>query len=275
MKIIKIKMENIKSKLIVKRIFENLKTRKKLNIVKHSKKYLDILNIDKKDFASIVSLKNLDKKFHLDLDIADTNIKVLDLSKAKLITGEIKDYFGFKNINNLVNVTIIEAITLDKLEVLDLGDNYIRELNVLEKFNLKNLAKLYLYNNYISDISALKKCKFENLNILNLSQNKIKDINVLEHVNFKKLEILNLRDNKISDVDVLKKVNFKELKELYLNKNNISKIDFLNKNIFPKLEILNLKKNKINLIENKNENAPAISYLKISLKKFSYKHNRK
>ena len=186
MQIIKIKMENIKSKFIVKRIFENLKTRKKLNIVKHSKKYLDILNIDKKDFASIVSLKNLDNKFHLDLDIADTNIKVLDLSKAKLITGEIKDYFRFKNINNLVNVTIIEAITLDKLEVLDLGDNYIRELN-------------------------------------------------------------------------------------------ISKIDFLNKNIFPKLEILNLKKNKINLIENKNENAPAISYLKISLKKFSYKHkhNRK
>ena len=55
----------------------------------------------------------------------------------------------------------------------------------------------------------------------------------------------------------------------------ISKIDFFNKNIFPKLEILNLKKNKINLIENKNENAPAISYLKISIKKFSYKHNRK
>ena len=85
-------MENIKSRFIIKKIFSHLKTKKKLYIVKYSKKHLNILNLAKKDFENILSLKNLDNKFHLDLDIADANIKILDLSKANLLNEEIADF---------------------------------------------------------------------------------------------------------------------------------------------------------------------------------------
>ena len=176
-------MENIKSKLIIKKIFSHLKTRKKLYIVKYSKKYLNILNLAKKDFENILSLKNLDNKFHLDLDIADANIKILDLSKANLLNEEIADFMKkaspmelrllYKNINHLEYINILETINLDKLEVLDLEENYITELNFLEKINCKNLRILNVAHNLLSKIKELANIKFEKLEILNLSENKI------------------------------------------------------------------------------------------------------
>ena len=136
-------MENIKSVLIIKKIFYHLKRRKMLYIIKYSNKYLDKLNLGKKDFENIVILKNLNNKFNLDLDIADANIKKLDLSKANLLNEQISDFMKkaspeelglfHKKINYVSYINILETINLDKLEVLDLEENFITELNFLEK----------------------------------------------------------------------------------------------------------------------------------------------
>ena len=136
-------MENIKSVLIIKKIFYHLKTRKMLYVIKYSNKYLDKLNLGKKDFENIVILKNLNNKFNLDLDIADANIKKLDLSKANLLNEQISDFMKkvspeelrllYKKINYVSYINILETINLDKLEVLDLEENFITELNFLEK----------------------------------------------------------------------------------------------------------------------------------------------
>ena len=43
-------LDNVKSKYIVKEIFENIKNKRKLNIIKYNKKIMIKLDINKKDF---------------------------------------------------------------------------------------------------------------------------------------------------------------------------------------------------------------------------------
>ena len=43
-------LRNIKSKIILKKIFENVKNKKKIKVIKHNKKLINQLNITKQDF---------------------------------------------------------------------------------------------------------------------------------------------------------------------------------------------------------------------------------
>ena len=43
-------LDNVKSKYIIKEIFENIKNKRKLNIIKYNKKIMIKLDINKKDF---------------------------------------------------------------------------------------------------------------------------------------------------------------------------------------------------------------------------------
>ena len=67
----------------------------------------------------------------------------------------------------------MEKVNFEKLEILYLNKNNIKNINILEKVNFKELKKLYFYNNNISDIKVLEKVKFEKLEELDLSHNKI------------------------------------------------------------------------------------------------------
>ena len=61
----------IRSKKILNIIFQKLKKRIKLNIVKYNKKMLDKLNINSKDFQEFKLLDDLNKKFNLEIKDID------------------------------------------------------------------------------------------------------------------------------------------------------------------------------------------------------------
>ena len=75
-------LSNIKSKLILKKIFKKLKNKTKLNIIKHNNKLIHALNITKDDFEPYISLKEFNKKFRI--KISDINTTEINLNKMKI-----------------------------------------------------------------------------------------------------------------------------------------------------------------------------------------------
>ena len=149
-------LNNVKSNFIKIKIFTNLKTKRKLNIIKYNKKMLNILNINKAVFQEFIFLKEYNDKYKRNID--DIDIKRLDLYKSKIVNEELRDLF---------------KINFKRLYHLNLGDNEISDINILEKVNLKELKFLRLNYNKISDIKVLEKVKFENLEELDLGKNEI------------------------------------------------------------------------------------------------------
>ena len=183
----------VKSKIIVKLIFNHLEELKKLKIINHNKRLINLLNIQLITFKNNYLLKEFNRKY--DLNIKSVNIKKLE------IKGNPNIYKILKNLNN---------IGLKEIKSLYLEYNNISYINILEKLKLEKLIILNLSHNNISNINLLEKVNFKELKGLGLNYNKISNIDVLERVKFDKLEILCLDDNQISDISVLKNVNFKE-----------------------------------------------------------------
>ena len=121
----------IKSKLILSHIFDNLKKRLKLKIVKHNKPLTEKLNIKTKDYMQYYNLKKFNKIFQLNIE--DIDIDELILKNKKI---------GNEGLNYLYE------INFTSLKKLDLYDNLLSNVSVLEKINLKYLKKLSLRCNY-------------------------------------------------------------------------------------------------------------------------------
>ena len=66
-------LKDIKSNEILKLIFQKMKNKRKLKVIKRNKKIIDRLNITKDDFKAYETLKQLKKKFELKIDDIDIN----------------------------------------------------------------------------------------------------------------------------------------------------------------------------------------------------------
>ena len=215
-------LNNIKSKFILKKIFQYIEYRKELIIIKYNKQLSKNLDITIKDYENYI-LTKFNKKNNA--NITDINTVEIDLSWKKKGDKGLKDLckIGFKELkklnlhyNQIYDISVLAEAKFDKLEELNLGNNNIWNINDLEKMNFKELKKLQLYNNDIENIKVLEKVKFDKLEELNLGFNDIRDINVFNNVNFKELKILYLHGNIISDKKKFPKDKFQKLEILDL-----------------------------------------------------------
>ena len=142
---------NIKSKYLLEIIFNNLRKKLKLNLVKYNKNFLQKLGIDIKDFQKYKLLKEINEK--LMLNIKDIDINYLDLSEKKLNDNALEyfDKIEFENLKviNLSNNKIkdIKSFIKYKLDKLDLSQNMISDISSLNNYNFEDLKELYLNNN--------------------------------------------------------------------------------------------------------------------------------
>ena len=176
-------------------------------------------------------------KFNKDYktDIKDSHVEEINFDNKIIKDSGLKD---------------LSRIYFDKLKILSLKENNIKNINCLQNFQCETLENLNLAGNKISDINILDKVNFPELKELDLNNNEISEIIVLKNVNFKKLEELNLYQNKISDINVFKDVSFEKLKKLHLGKNDkISNIKVLKDVKFGEIKILDLEYNKIDNIK--------------------------
>ena len=59
--------DNVKSKYILKEIFEKMKNKRKLNIIKYNKRIKFKSNINKKDFEIYISLREFNDKYNTNI----------------------------------------------------------------------------------------------------------------------------------------------------------------------------------------------------------------
>ena len=144
-------LDNLKSKYILKEIFEKIQNKRKLNIIKYNKRIKAKLNINKEDFEIYITLKEFNNKYKTNIE--DIDIRELNLS-GKYIENE-----GLKDLSK---------IKFKELNKLNLSYDKISDISVLEKVNFKELKELDLSDNEINDISILKKVIFEKLEIIYL-----------------------------------------------------------------------------------------------------------
>ena len=85
---------NVKSKYILKEIFEKIKNKRKLKIVKYNKSIKDKLNINKEDFEIYLTLKDFYNKYNKKIE--EINIKELSLLKRKIGNEGLKDLVKIK-----------------------------------------------------------------------------------------------------------------------------------------------------------------------------------
>ena len=160
-------LNKIKSKYILNTIFENVKKKKKLDILKFNKKMQENLSINKEDFLEFIYVKILKEKYKLNLN-DDVDTKELNLSGHPYIYNVLLflkfiEFKKLKEINlssNLISEpSVLEFLKTEKLEILDLRNNRIKNIDIFEKLNFKELKNLDLCTNYIDDINVFEKRK--------------------------------------------------------------------------------------------------------------------
>ena len=261
---------NIKSNIILKKVFIHLKKRIKYLLLKHNKFLLNKLNIQLKNFQEYKSLKALNEKYQL--KIANTDVDTLNLihlpidfdNEGLKYLSEL-EFTELKELNLSENkITDLEPLLnmkLENLEILILSylnrvgnsdfkklkeektkDNY---MDIFNKIKFIKLKKLDLSRNENIDIDSLLNINFNELIELNLRGDFIRNIKVLKNVNFPKLENLYLGLNRIYDIEELENLELKNLLSLDLDNCHFSKMSILEKVKFEKLKLLDLSWNKI------------------------------
>lgn len=275
-------LDNIKSKLLLNKLFQLLESKIKLKIVRYNKKLQDKLNLTKDDFIYFKLIKDFNDKYnsHIkDVDILELNLDNLDiknsglshLSKIKFnklkelvlsnnnigkIDKIIPSYFNFDNLvklsfeqNHLRDLTILTKADFKQLKKLNLDHNALTDIKILPEIKLPKLESLILSGNTIKDLEPLSLMNLDNLRELILNRNMIKNIDPLEKVKIDNLEILDLCVNMIEDINVLEKLKFPNLKCIDLYFNKIKDISVLEKAKFENLEKLRLSENEIGNID--------------------------
>ncbi|XP_052486815.1 receptor-like protein 13 isoform X8 [Gossypium raimondii] len=144
---------------------------------------------------------------------------------------------------------------LNKLEILDLSDNYFNDSILTSLSKLSSLKSLNLAgNNFIGSnpIDGLKRLsKLKNLEILDLSHHNY-IANISSQLNdFSSLKSLRLQDcGLVGSIDMLEFNSFINLKELYLGSNQIESLGFSSYDKeqlrLNKLEVLGISENLLN-----------------------------
>ena len=91
-------LKKIRSKIILITLFDNIKKRKKLNLLRYNKNLRDKLNIKIKDYQDLQTLKDLNQKFNLNIE--DTDIKEFNIDD-KLLGNELFQYLNNITFNKL------------------------------------------------------------------------------------------------------------------------------------------------------------------------------
>ena len=117
-------LDNVNSVYVLDIIFQNIKNKRKLKLIKYNKKILDRLNIKKNDFKIYEMLKEFNEEYNLNVD--DIDNKELDL---------IGKYIGKEGLGYL------NTLGFKQLKRLNLSDNDISDIKILEQANFCGLKE--------------------------------------------------------------------------------------------------------------------------------------
>ena len=171
----------------------------------------------------------------------ERHITQMIINKKALDISIFKEY-SFKNMNSL--------------KILNIGDNFIKDIAFLTKEELLCLEELNLHTNRLDDdqIENIKLMKFKELKILNLGNNLFNDYEIFTIIDaFPKLEELYLDSNRLEgDISKYESqcFNYRSIKILNVSNGLFSNdtIDFITYLEFENLTKLDLSSNNLNTL---------------------------
>ena len=189
--------------------------------------------------------------------VYETNSKVLNLSNKNLDEvppRSILKYVRHINILNLGNNKIKEIKAgafndLGNVIKLNLNNNKIKEISVGSFDGLRQLTDLYLENSGIEEIKADAFSDLGNVIKLNLNNNKIKEISAGSFNGLRQLTDLYLENSGIEEIKADAFSDLGNVIKLSLNKNKIKEISAGSFNGLKQLKSLHLFNNEIEEIK--------------------------
>jgi len=214
-------LKNIKSKVILKKIFDYIQRNKSLEIIKYNSNIQKRLNININDYKpiliEIIPVPNKYGKF--------INIKKED-----------KKYFHIYFNDNKEEIKRTELIEGDEVSKINVVIDYeINSFNKLfyscNKVKSINFKKFYRVN--ITDMSGMfNKCSsLEEINFSNFDTNNVTDMSemFLNCESLKKLDISNFNTNKVTNMRYMFSYcsSLKELNLSNFNTNNVTDMSYM------------------------------------------------
>ena len=220
------KFENIKSKYILKKIFNNISEKRALQIIKHNKKLQKRLGIELKDYKGIseieieiIPIKNETGKF-INIDKKDDEFYHIYFNDNKI---EIK-----KNKRNYLteedNVSKIKVIIDYQVTSLNELFRYCKCIKIINfiKFNRNNINNM---KSMFSSCTSLEK-----LNISNFNTDNVTNMSGMffELSSLKELNLSNLKTNKVTNMENMFSICnlLTELNLSYFNTDNVTDMSF-------------------------------------------------
>ena len=240
--------ENIKSKYILLKIFENMPKRESLDIVRYNKTIKKRININVKDYEEcslieieIIPVKN---KYGLFINIKKEEEKYyhiyFDNNKEEIKRNYLKEKEQIKIIKIIIDYQVksfedlfdscgcVESIyfkkfyrnNINNMRFMFLGCLLLKEIN-LSNFNTNNVTNM---GDMFSRCSSLKR-----LNISNFNTNNVTNMRFMFHEcsSLEELNISNFNTNNVTDMSYMFSgcSSLKELNISNLNINNLTNIN--------------------------------------------------
>ena len=240
--------ENIKSKYILLKIFENMPKRKSLDIIRYNKTIKMRININVKDYEEcslieieIIPVKN---KYGLFINIKKEEEKYyhiyFDNNKEEIKRNYLKENEQVKIIRIIIDYQVksfedlfdscgcVESIyfkkfyrnNINNMRFMFLGCLLLKEIN-LSNFNTNNVTNM---GDMFSRCSSLKR-----LNISNFNTNNVTNMRFMFHEcsSLEELNISNFNTNNVTDMSYMFSgcSSLKELNISNLNINNLTNIN--------------------------------------------------
>ena len=216
------KLENIKSKYILKQIIDNMPKHIYLNIIKYNKKLQDILNTNINDYKKCSEIFS---SIHIEIKLVEGKygkfINILDEDEAYYHKYFDKNKEEIKRNNTCEN---------DKVSKIKIKIDY-HELSLCELFkDCNNIESIYFkkfYRNNINDMSYMfSGCSsLKELNISNFNTSNVTDMQYMfdRCSSLKQLDLSNFNTGNVTNMNNM----FRECRSL--TKNNVS--NFNTKNV--------------------------------------------
>ena len=120
--------------------------------------------------------------------------------------------------NEIKDASLLSRIPLKKIQILDISLNHIKNLKFITEMKCKHLTTIFLNDNHINDLSPLIKINDANLYIND--EHKKEEENSIKK-NFPELKVISLKNNYLKKEDKLTM----EIKEILENNNVDTDLD--------------------------------------------------
>ena len=263
--------EKIKSKYILKQIFDNLKFNKLLRVIHYNKTLKNALNIKLKDyinehskiiieiipdnfvFGTFINIKNEEESYyHIYINDDDNQIKKYTINrKDKISKIKIVIDYKVKSLSQLFfNCKCIKSINFIKFNKKDINNmsymfyncSFLEEIN-LSNFNTNKVKNMSYMFSRCSSLRQLNAYKFNTDNVETMFR-MFSECSLLNDLNLSNFNTDNVKNMSWMFFDC------KSLKELNLsnfNTNNVSDMSrmFADCSLLKKLNLSNFKTNKL------------------------------